>query len=980
MATTKQVLRLQSDQILDGPQIGTNISLQDLAATRKLILDWAEPAVTDRTLTFRDPTADDYIVYENLAQTLANKTLTAPSIADFSNAQHTHADATNGGQISHAVLTNLTTGDPHTQYVLGIGRNGGQQITGGTAASDNLTLQSTSNPTKGVINVLDDLVMGSGKNVTLSGGGELVGLPASPSDPTAAASKAYVDSAVSGGVSWRETLLSSVQLDSGNNAIAQAVAFYLVNDPIAGDTFTIRDGTTTETWTFQGASAAFQPAIGGSALLTMQNLAARINTDSTAWAASVVTTLQSINPTGNVVIIYRKVPTAAPTDRIYGIFTTPADAKYVNYGGSSDYRSSTTANLPGADPGTANFGFGRVTAGLSPGEAHIVRAEDSAYIWNDDLGIWQLSAGAVALATSAPGGGTVGQATYDSGKGLQVTAGVAEVKVDGSSVTFNGSGQLSVAGGAVPTGTSAPGGGIQGKVSADENFGLEIAGGVMRTKVDNTSITYDLNGALQASGAPLSPTGLVSHGVLLTRDIPGIAAPSPGFIASDIPTLDYPDGSTSGQLFDFVVPDDYDAGNIEIRVLYQMAAAQAADLRLETQAKIVKQSGSVDTTTFPATPSTLTVANDVNNHINTVLTLTNVGGLTFTRGDTIQVYVKRLGGDVLDTHNSAWRVVAFQYRYTGQVSTRLGVEAADIFTAVAGEAQPPAGLYNTDIPTLDYSAVSNQAAACFFVVPDHWDGLSDGLLRLQYALGSASAGTVRITTFGNIANVVTGATTAIASQNFDVSVTADTNPHRTVIVRSIPGATLSKGSLIQLAIKRDVAVGGNANATFQLLNATLTFGVAPIAGVSNSTTVQLSDGIFGNPTGTVQGDLVFPDFATDFELYYRMASSSAAGALHCVFGGRLFGPQTQISNLQLFVKGVGANPQYNLKIYAEGSGSTPVYASGLVPAPGAITSVVVPAGSMSAQPTGNKRYFVVVEAAIDAGEEVLISRPVAAQD
>ena len=51
-------------------------------------------------------------------QTLTNKTLTTPTIGNFTNAQHAHTDATSGGTISHGSLTDLTTGDPHTQYLL----------------------------------------------------------------------------------------------------------------------------------------------------------------------------------------------------------------------------------------------------------------------------------------------------------------------------------------------------------------------------------------------------------------------------------------------------------------------------------------------------------------------------------------------------------------------------------------------------------------------------------------------------------------------------------------------------------------------------------------------------------------------------------------------------------------------------------------------------------------------------------------------
>ena len=56
---------------------------------------------------------------------------------------------------AHATLTSLTA-DDHTQYFLLAGRAGGQTAIGGTAASDPLTLQSTSNATRGNI-VLDGL-------------------------------------------------------------------------------------------------------------------------------------------------------------------------------------------------------------------------------------------------------------------------------------------------------------------------------------------------------------------------------------------------------------------------------------------------------------------------------------------------------------------------------------------------------------------------------------------------------------------------------------------------------------------------------------------------------------------------------------------------------------------------------------------------------------------------------------------------------
>lgn len=55
-------------------------------------------------------------------------------------------------EIDHSSLSGLTTGDAgHTQFALLAGRAGGQTLIGGTAASNNLTLQSTSNATRGSV-------------------------------------------------------------------------------------------------------------------------------------------------------------------------------------------------------------------------------------------------------------------------------------------------------------------------------------------------------------------------------------------------------------------------------------------------------------------------------------------------------------------------------------------------------------------------------------------------------------------------------------------------------------------------------------------------------------------------------------------------------------------------------------------------------------------------------------------------------------
>jgi len=974
MATTKQVLRLQTDQILEDPQVGTQLRLKDLTATQAINLVWIEPAGADRDITFKDPTANDSVVYENLAQPLNNKTLGTPTITDFSSSQHDHSNAVGGGPVDHSDIANPDVTDDHAQYARGAGRATGQTLIGGTGASESLTLESTSDGTKGSIIALDNIVM--------SGASEVTGLPAVPTGATAAASKAYVDASVSGGASWKEVLLTSSQLDSVNDGINQAGAFFLANTAQIGDTFTVDDGATSETWTYAGASAPNAPDIGASALDSMTDLAARINTDSTKWAALLATALQGINPAGNVVVVYRVVPAAATTDRIYGVFATPADAQYVDYGAALDYRSSAAANLPAADPATANFGLGRILAALEPNDTHQVRNEDNAYVWNEDNTTWQLSGGAVVLATSGSGGAVVGQSTFDSDKSLLVAGGVAEVRVDGSSITFT-AGQLSVAGGAVPVATSGAGGATEGKATFDSDKGLLITGGptnaIAEVKVDTTSIGFNLSGELTATAAPISPTGPVSIGLLLTRDIPAITPPTATFISSDIPVQDYPDAATTGQLFDFVVPADYDSGDIEILASFQMTTAVgASDIVLETAAKIVlASSGSVDTATFPATPSVLAVPATTDLTRSVLVTFPNPGSANYQRGDTLQVYIKRLGTDGADTHTGSWRVTAFAYRYTGQVSTRLMEFVTEAFTPVSGTPTPPAGFFATDVPVIVFSDSTDQAAASRFVVPDNWDGVSDAQFQVQYALDSGASGTVRLNTLVRIVDVVGGTVVVLPSLDFDRAVTADTDPHRTQIIRSVPGASLSPGSVVQVILTRDTAVGGNPAAGFQVINSTLAFGVTPIAGVSVVTDYYLDDPVVGNLAGIVFADWAYPSFAGDFDQFFRMNSTAAAGTVHVAFTGRLADAQTSIDLVRVFLKGVDSGTvTYNLKVYAEGSGGTPVFASGAITPPASSTLVTIAAASLSAQPTGSKRFYVVVEAeTMAAGEEVSVSKP-----
>ena len=70
-------------------------------------------------------------------------------------------------EIDHGTISGLLD-DDHTQYMLLAGRVGGQTLIGGTAASENLTLQSTANATRGSVITADNFLPGT--NASFSGG------------------------------------------------------------------------------------------------------------------------------------------------------------------------------------------------------------------------------------------------------------------------------------------------------------------------------------------------------------------------------------------------------------------------------------------------------------------------------------------------------------------------------------------------------------------------------------------------------------------------------------------------------------------------------------------------------------------------------------------------------------------------------------------------------------------------------------------
>jgi len=84
--------------------LGTATAFVDLAAAE----DWdADIATHEADTTVHG--AHGAVVGTTNSQTLTNKTLTTPTIGDFTNATHNHSNAAGGGTIAHTALTSIGT-------------------------------------------------------------------------------------------------------------------------------------------------------------------------------------------------------------------------------------------------------------------------------------------------------------------------------------------------------------------------------------------------------------------------------------------------------------------------------------------------------------------------------------------------------------------------------------------------------------------------------------------------------------------------------------------------------------------------------------------------------------------------------------------------------------------------------------------------------------------------------------------------------
>jgi len=122
------------------------------------------------------------------------------------------------------------------------------------------------------------------------------------------------------------------------------------------------------------------------------------------------------------------------------------------------------------------------------------------------------------------------------------------------------------------------------------------------------------------------------------------------------------------------------------------------------------------------------------------------------------------------------------------------------------------------------------------------------------------------------------------------------------------------------------------------------------------------------------------DLAGDFETYHRVDGLFAGDKLNVEFQGRLKTTQTKLTSIKIPI-GPGTG-QYQIKLYTEPNGAVSQVSAITFPltaAPGVRTVDEIVEVDIAIQPSlagpNEGRFFVVVEATVDAGEIVRVGRP-----
>jgi hypothetical protein len=215
------------------------------------------------------------------------------------------------------------------------------------------------------VNISGD-TMSSGANLTFVGGGEILGLPATPSGDTAAASKLYVDS-IANGLSWKQAAAAA---STGN--IDLTTGGLLVVDgyqTVAGDRVIVKDQTTTaDNGIYDVAAGTWIRAADMDAVVPNEFIGAAVfaangaTQNDTAWVQTEVVTTVGVSP-----VLFAQFAAAGGYTAGNGLTLTGTvfslTAPVTNVNGGTGLDTSSAGNGQLLIGNGAGFALGTITGG-----------------------------------------------------------------------------------------------------------------------------------------------------------------------------------------------------------------------------------------------------------------------------------------------------------------------------------------------------------------------------------------------------------------------------------------------------------------------------------------------------------------------------------------------------------------------------------------------------------------------------------------
>lgn len=185
----------------------------------------------------------------------------------------------------------------------------------------------------------------------------------------------------------------------------------------------------------------------------------------------------------------------------------------------------------------------------------------------------------------------------------------------------------------------------------------------------NILVTDGKLAAVMATTATLvatAGTGVDSRWIDGSYDIAAVTAPTAVTTGTRSRALRHPDAVTTGQFIEFVIPDNYVSGDLEVFIISRTASAVASPnnvVRLRTDGELFDVSGNA-VTAIASADATITVGDNTTGP-STSVAHTMAGG-SFEVGDRVQIGIQRLGGDVADLLGDDLDVMTYGISYRTQ--------------------------------------------------------------------------------------------------------------------------------------------------------------------------------------------------------------------------------------------------------------------------------------------------------------------------